>query len=202
MAGRLARGISGRDVWTHVWPAHAQIVKYRPRNNGHGPVGCFETDPSLLQPLLHAAGRGQPERAAPAEQYRVYPVDPADRVQQVGLARARRSSPDRCTAHRAVRGQDHRAPGGRFRVRPMPRGHAGHVNDGTEVFPPVGHCSASVPTDANNSSARSSRWSRLSALNPRLSRYNRSAASGCRSDGSTDTRLRSASVTSREMLAT
>ena len=183
-------------------------------------MGRGESDAPFRQPLPRAAGRGQAEGAAPAQEYGVNPFHPADRVEQVGFAGTGGTAAHGHAADGAVAAAEYGgAAGGGLGVGPVAGGNAGDIGDCTgknrageagraywchnssAAFLPR-HYPAGYWSDAKSSSARSSITCRRSGVTPRLSRYSRSAVIGCKSEDATARRRRASSVNSRLMLAT
>ena len=118
-------------------PADGQIEDHRRRDDGHQSAIHHHAPVVLLQPVHHAVGGGQAERAASREHDGVDVAHAVGGVQQIGLAAARRSAADVDRAGRAAwrqhDGGSARPSGAQSRIRVeslvVPDEDSGHVGD-------------------------------------------------------------------------
>ncbi len=91
-------GFGGRATGSFVGPhrrvALAQVVEHGGRHDGHDAELRREPPAALLEPVHHAAGGSQTERAASGQHDGVNDVDRPIRLQQNRLARAWRRAQD------------------------------------------------------------------------------------------------------------
>ena len=101
--------------------AAARIEQDRRRHDRHdGAVGHRHADALALQARHHAVGRGQAVGAAAAQHHRVRRADRLLRLQQIGLARARRAAALRDAGGGAAARDDGRGAGHAARCRSLP----------------------------------------------------------------------------------
>ena len=106
--------------------AHVQIEHHGRRDDWHLAELGLESDAALLEVAHHAARRVEAERAPARQHDGVDLLDRVDRVQQIGLASARRRAPHVDAANGAALGQHDRAAGGPPRHRVVPDLQARH----------------------------------------------------------------------------
>ena len=120
----LARGVARRGVGADARIADPEVEQDRRRDDRHdeglrdavGRRADHGADAALLEPAHDAAGGVETERAAAGEDDRVHLVDRVDRIEQLGLARARRRAAHVDSGDGAFAGDDHRAAGRPARV--------------------------------------------------------------------------------------
>jgi len=123
LARRPRRAIAAVRARAHVrLAAHGQVEEHRGRHDRHLRDAGVEADALLLQVAHHAGGRVEPERAAAGQHQRVHPLHGVARIEEIGLARARRAAAHVRPGDRAAPGEHDRAAG-----RPLGEGVVTHL---------------------------------------------------------------------------